>query len=121
MAALSNKLGRDKMAATLGYADTNYLNQVATGHTKLGNGNARKWEAKLRLNPGDLDRPITTQIGSDSDTEIQEPIDVEFEGLVAAVSDTGQLEALTKIADQLSPKDAIRLARYLLIRAEAAL
>lgn len=41
--------GRDNLALALGYSDTNYINRVISGHTKLGTRNAEAFGITLRL------------------------------------------------------------------------
>lgn len=115
---LANEMGRERLAKRLGYTDTNYLNQVVRGHSKLGNPNAKKWAKALGLEPGWFDRPLPP---ADDQEEVPTAIETEFTALISSVSDRGQMIAVMKAAENLSPKDSIRLARFLLIRAEAGL
>jgi len=48
-------------------------------------------------------------------------LDDDFEEIMAGLSEAGKLKAYKAIASQLTPKDAIKLARILLARAEAGI
>lgn len=69
VAKLASQMGRDDLSRRLGYSDNNYLNQVITGHTPLGNQNAKKWAEKLGLAADYLDQPIPNDPGSEPDAE----------------------------------------------------
>jgi hypothetical protein len=51
------KYSRQFVARKLGYADNNYLNQLLTSHSSMGDRTARKFETKLDLADGWMDRP----------------------------------------------------------------
>lgn len=52
-----SKYGRATLAEKLGYPDCNYLNQLLTGHSVVGEKTARKIEERLGLLPGWMDAP----------------------------------------------------------------
>ena len=52
---LAREHGRQTLAEKLGYSDTNYLNQVLTGHVQVGPRAPRKWERLLGLSNGWFD------------------------------------------------------------------
>ncbi|MBT12284.1 MAG: hypothetical protein CMI02_09635 [Oceanospirillaceae bacterium] len=51
------KFSRQLVAKRLGYADNNYLNQLLTGHSQMGDRTARKFEKSLDMPNGWMDQP----------------------------------------------------------------
>jgi SOS-response transcriptional repressor LexA len=51
------KLSRKLLAERAGYSDTNYINQLLTGHENIGSRTARKFEHGLHLDIGWFDLP----------------------------------------------------------------
>lgn len=109
---LANDIGRDQLAARLGYTDTNYLNQVITGHSPLGNTNARRWAEKLGLPADYLDQPTTTDGGGSpsSGSVAGGQIDSVFEQLTPSEA----VDVIRDLMDELEPDQRIQIAKLAL-------
>ena len=70
---LSNRFGRAELADKLGYQDTNYLNQLCSGHSNIGNRTARKIEKALDLEHGKLDHPKIELVRASEPNESEQP------------------------------------------------
>lgn len=57
----ADKLGRDVLAAKVGYPDTIYINQLCGGHGSFGGKTARKIEKALGLKEGAFDHPLAVK------------------------------------------------------------
>ena len=57
MTLLSDGISRDVLARKLGYHNTNYVNQLLSGHGSFGSNTARKCEKAFNLAEGSLDDP----------------------------------------------------------------
>lgn len=73
---LAEKFGRNIVAERLGYSDTNYLNQLCSGHGSFGNATARKVEKAFGYSTGwmdnfhkSLDEPAKTTTNTQKDTD----------------------------------------------------
>lgn len=58
--------GRQKLAELMGFADTNYLNLIARGHSNIGDAAADKIEKAANKPSGWLDTPHPNLWGQDS-------------------------------------------------------
>lgn len=65
------KYSRQFLAQKLGYSDTNYINQILSGHSSMGGRTARKFEANLDLSNGWMDRPHP-ELWGESPEEVME-------------------------------------------------
>ena len=79
-----SKYTRGALAEKLGYADTNYLNQLCKGFANIGNNTARKIELKLNLENGWMDKRH----------DIDENKEQEFARLYGALPEDSQEKVL---------------------------
>jgi len=63
------KYSRSTVTQKLGYSDNNYLNQILTGHSGMGDKTARRFEKSLDLSAGWMDRPHP-ELWGDSPEEV---------------------------------------------------
>lgn len=112
VAYLAEQRGRDALAQELGYQDTNYLNQVISGHATLGNGNAKKWQERLALRPDWFDRLVP---GEDSDGPSNDEL-AELQEMLAELGPEKFAEELASITNP-SAKESAQIAQYFLSRA----
>lgn len=112
-AKIAEDRGREKLASILGYADTNYLNQVVGGHTSLGNSNAKKWAERLGLASDYFDQAIPGGAQGTDDTAGDEEI-AELKGLLQDLGPEIFAEEIAKLRGEIPAADAIKIAQYFL-------
>lgn len=119
---VAERMGRERMAAALGYNDTNYLNQVVTGHSKLGNKNATRWADALNLGFGYFDQPIQAADTSDAFADLPEDgLEAEFMAMAEALDRSELMQFLAEASAILTGVDQVELAETILRNARESL